>query len=100
MSTFAADSKGRQVIDKDPNASLDYNFDWTTWLSGVSDSIASFEIIYSGVVEAKAATRSGGVVTAWAKGGTVGDLCSITCRITTTAGRIEDRTGYLKIKER
>jgi len=30
--TYVVDSKGRSVIVKDPNAVLDYSWDWTDWL--------------------------------------------------------------------
>lgn len=82
----------------DPNAVLDYGFNWTGWLDD-GDTISTFEVIVDGVT-LDSATRSGSVITAWISGGTVGRRATVTCRITTTEGRTDDRTLYLTIAER
>lgn len=83
---------------KDPNATLDYVINWTSWLAG--DTIASSaHTVPTGltlVSESETTTHT----TVWVSGGTAGQKYEIICRITTAAGRIEDRTIELKIVER
>lgn len=86
------------TVTKDPNAVLDYVFDWTEWLTG-GDTISTHEVLVTGATLGSS-TRSGAVVTAWISGGTVNQAASVTCRITTTLGRTDDRTLHLTIVER
>lgn len=92
----------RPSIPKDPDAALEYTFDWTDWLAEVSDTIDSYTLTVSGVTKTSDA-RVGARVTVWVSGGTVNALAapaSIACRIVTAGGRTEDRTIYLLIRER
>lgn len=85
---------------KDPDAILDYPISFADWLSDISDTYASHEIIVTGGLVVDLATQSGGIITVWLSGGTLGTTATFTVRITTTGGRTEDRTFYLKIQER
>jgi hypothetical protein len=38
--TVIVDSKGKATVIKDPDATLDYVFDWTDWLDLINDEIA------------------------------------------------------------
>lgn len=83
---------------KDPNATLDYAVDWTDWLC--SDNISSVVwIVPSGITESSTSNTST-TATIWLSGGTLGVVYTIVCRITTTAGRIDDRTFYIKIQDK
>lgn len=94
-------SVGKPTINKDPNAILDYTFDFTDWLAAVSDTISSVTFpAVVGVTVAGSAITAGKKVVAWVSGGTVGLPASLTARIVTTGGRTDDRTIYFKIKER
>lgn len=88
-------------IAKDSDATLDYIFNWTDWLALAGDNIASYAVTVDGVTLASD-SRTGAYVTAWVSGGTVGETASVTCRVTTNASpaRVEQRTVYLKIRER
>ena len=101
--TFLVTASGKPTITKDPNAVLDYSWDWSDWLAEISptSAIASHAIITDGVTK-DSSSSDGAIVTAIISGGTVGQTASATCRITTddTPPRIEDRTLYFKIKER
>lgn len=99
MTTYTTDHKGRSVIEKDPNAVLDYSFDWTDWLDGVSDTISTATFTCTGATVVSTSVASG-VATAWVSGGTVGDHIPLQCRIVTVGGRTEDRTVYLYIVEK
>lgn len=85
---------------KDPHATLDYLFDWAAYLTPVTDTIASVTFILTGglveVSKANTATKA----TVFVSGGTAGTPATITCRITTAGGRIDDRTISLTIVER
>lgn len=106
--TFTTGDK--PTIDKDPNAVLDYVWDWSAWLAVVGDSIASHLVIVSTLNEEGVATtltldqhsHTAGTVTAWLSGGTAGEKVKVTCRITTsnTIPRIDDRSVYIKLKEK
>jgi hypothetical protein len=103
MSDFVVGTDGKPTIVKDPNATLDYSWDWSAWLadSTPDDTISSFQIIVaSGTVTIGSTGHLNGVVTAMISGGAAGEKAAVTCRITTNGGRIDDRTIYLKIKER
>lgn len=84
---------------KDPGAVLDYTFDWADWLG--TDTITAHTVTASaaGVTVASSAVV-GAAVVAWLTGGTAGTAATVTCHITTAAGRQDDRTLYLNIFQR
>ena len=91
--------KGRMVIEKDAEATLDYLSNWTEWLNG--DTIVSHTVtVVSGSVVLDSSSEAGGVVTAWLSGGTLGEECKVTYAITTQAGRHDERTIYVRIVEK
>lgn len=86
---------------KDPDAVLDYKFDWSTWLP-TGDTIATATVTASTglTVDSSSITDSGASVTAWLSGGTVGAIYTLTCRIVTDQGRTEDRAISIRIEQR
>jgi|JI9StandDraft_2_1071091.scaffolds.fasta_scaffold880966_1 hypothetical protein len=85
---------------KDPNATLDYLFDWSAWLTEVSDTITSVDwVLSSGLTEVSSSNTTTGA-TIFVSGGILDESETITCRITTVGGRIDDRTITLKIVSR
>ena len=116
--SFNVTNPAKPTIDKDPDAVLDYSFDWSLWICD-DDTITAFETLATGslVVESTAiesiaaipgdpeADPPGGgagqhITTAVVSGGTPGATETVTHRITTAEGRIDDRTMYFKVKER
>ncbi len=100
---FAWDMKNpdRPIADKDPNAVFDYPLDFSAWLTDLADTYASHTIIInSGTITAGTSTQSMGVIYQFISGGFAGELCSFTCRIVTTGGRTDDKTFYLRIREK
>lgn len=94
-------SAGKPTIEKDPNAVLDYTFDFTDWLAVVGDTINSVTFPATvAVTVAGSAITAGKKVVAWVSGGTIGSPASLTARIVTVGGRTDDRTVYFKIKQR
>jgi len=96
-------SAGKRTILKDPNAHLDYTLRFTAWLAAAStvpDTIATAVTTNVVGVTVNGITFVGPYVVLWVSGGAVGEPASVTVRVTTAGGRIDDRTVYFKIKER
>jgi len=91
---------GKPQIVKDPNAVLDSAVDLEAGLLPTADTISSATVTGSGVTIDSSGVVGGTAVTMWVSGGAAGSTGSATVRITTAAGRIDDRTIYFKIKER
>lgn len=129
----------RWEIVKDPDAVIDYTFDWRDWLMTDEISTAAITVadsatmtkgstaIHDGLealaremditlAELNARNAAGELspteqarfdqsetdcmVTVWLSAGAARDLASVTCRITTVGGRTDDRTMYVRVKER
>ena len=99
--TYYTDTDGLLTIDKDPQAVLDYIFDWSAWLSAVSDTITGTPTWTVGTgLTRDSQSNTTTVATAFISGGTVGSKAPVSCRITTAGGRTDERTVYLKIVNR
>lgn len=85
---------------KDPNATLDYSFDWTAYLLPITDTIASVSFITSAGITVVSQSNTTTVATAFVSGGVLGETETLTCRIVTAGGRTDDRTIDLKIVTR
>ncbi len=83
---------------KDPDATLDYTFNWGPWLDGdtISTSIWILETPLSSVSESKTDT----IATVFISGGTHLQNYLATNRITTVSGRTDDRTFILRIRNK
>lgn len=77
-------------VNKDPDAILDYGFDWTYWLG--TDTIVSVLWTVPTGLTLTTQTNSATVATVWLSGGTAGTTYDVGCRITTAAGRVDERT--------
>jgi hypothetical protein len=89
-------------IVKDPDAVLDYLFDWSDWLAE-GENIASHTVeVESGTCEVESEIEQSGVVTAWISGGALGETSFVRCRITSdnVPARTDDRTVKIKIRRR
>jgi hypothetical protein len=86
---------------KDPNAELDYTVNWAAFLNG--DTIAtvggSTWTVPDGIVNEQD-TKTTTTTTIWLSGGTVGTKYALLNRIFTTGGRTDDRTIYVKVKQK
>lgn len=84
---------------KDPQATLDYSFNWLDWLGTDTLSASAWSVTPAGLtITSPAASFTSTVATVWASGGTVGKTYTVTNHITTAAGRIEDRSVELLIQ--
>jgi hypothetical protein len=90
---------------KDPDAVLDYAFDWTAWLAA-GETVTDAAVTIGGpdavltIAAGKPAPAAGSVVTVWLAGGTIGNDYGVVAHITTSAGREDDRTITIKVRQR
>ena len=85
--------------DKDPDAVLDYQWDWSAWLSD-DDSITSYTVTVDDGLTLDTDTNTSTAVTAWFSGGTIGERYDATAHIITADGREDDRTMRITVTER
>ena len=82
-------------FEKDPSAILDYQVNWTDWLT--TDTIASSTwTVPDGITKVTDVTDDT-KATIWLSGGTVGKRYTITNRIVTAGGRQDERSITIKI---
>ena len=84
---------------KDPSAVLDYVFDWTEWLA-TGETITDHTITADTGITVDSSTEDTGKVTVWLSGGTAGQNYKVACKITTSAGRTDERTIWIKVTDR
>ncbi len=88
------------TFKKDPNAVLDYTFDWAPYLTPIGDTIASVTWVLSTGLTKVSQSNTSTSATAFVSGGVAGEKATLTCRIVTNGGRTDDRSVTLKIEER
>ena len=93
------------IFTKDPDAVLDYCFDWTDWLSSDSpaETIASHTITISGGGDSPISLTNDSdseVVTVWLSAGTAGLIYTVSCKIVTSVPRTEERSVEIVVHER
>lgn len=88
---------------KDPEAILDYIFDWSSWLES-GETISSFVMtVPTGLTEGtgtKATAQAAGKVTVWLSNGTAGTGYVVECKITTSSGRVDERQMVIMVVDR
>jgi len=89
---------------KDPDATLDFGFDWNNadegeWLES-GETITSYTLTVGTGLTNESDSESGGIVTVWLSGGDEGEWYEVACKITTSAGRTDERTMKIKVIER
>jgi hypothetical protein len=98
-----------QIFTKTPNANLDYRFDWaplrngrglSDWLA-TGETISTFTLTSTGesTVSAGEITDSASSVTVWVSGGSHGSNCVIVGKIVTSAGRTDERTMKIEVRQ-
>lgn len=84
---------------KDPDATLDWIFDWTPWLGDFETIIDAQFIVDPGIV-VESFSHTQRTATVWLSGGNESQVYRITNRITTSDGRIDDRSFTLRCTQR
>lgn len=84
---------------KDPDATLDWVWDWNEWLDeGETISTSTFFATVGLVITQSSNTTK--TATVWLSGGTAGQVYQVTNRITTSSGRTDDRSITIRVEER
>ena len=92
----------REVL-KDPEADLDYGFDWSQWL-GLGDTIQTS--VWSVAPVGNLILHNDSILTGkqgtivWLRGGTDGHEYVVTDQITTAGGRQDERSLKVKVIQR
>jgi hypothetical protein len=84
---------------KDPNAVLDWSFNWSRWLAE-SEVISSAEIEVEDGLTKDSQSNTATTATVWLSGGTLGVTYQVTCRVTTNQGRTDERTIGIRVTDR
>jgi len=87
------------LFTKDPEAILDYQWDWSAWLQE-TEAISEAEITADDGLTVDESASTDDTVTAWLSGGTAGTTYKVLCHIVTDQDREDDRTIYIKCSER
>ena len=92
-----------QTYDKDPAAVLDYGFDWDDetdpWLASGETISASVWTVPTGITK-DSDSFSNTTTSIWLSGGTAGVEYMIANKITTDAGRTDERSFVVKVDDR
>ena len=84
---------------KDPDARLEWVWDWNEWLDeGETITASEFFATVGLVIDSDSNTTK--TATVWLTGGTAGQVYQVTNRITTSTGRIDDRSITIRVVER
>lgn len=84
---------------KDPQATLDYVVNWASWLAD-SETITAATVTASTGITVNSSSHDDDTVTFWLSGGTDGTDYTVTCHVTTSAGRQDDRTTRIRVRQR
>lgn len=85
--------------EKDPDAVLDWVWDWSDWLApGETISVSDFTV--SAGLDLDSDSNTLASATAWLSGGVPGTPYLVANRITTSAGRTDERSITIRVKNR
>jgi hypothetical protein len=84
---------------KDPDAVLNYLFDWSEWLAA-GETIQSYVLTVATGLTLDTDSNTTTTVTAKLSGGTAGESYSVACRISTNASQTDERTITINVAER
>jgi hypothetical protein len=85
------------IYHKDPSAILDYYVDWTAWLG--ADTITLSTWAKTGDITLGSGMSLGALQGIWVSGGTVHTHAVLTNHIVTTAGRQDERSMVLVLRD-
>jgi hypothetical protein len=84
---------------KTPNAMLDYGFNWTSWLTSGEVIASSVWTVTSGLTVVSS-SNTDTQTTIWISGGVAFSNYSLVNKITTSLGRIDERTIKIFVRQR
>ena len=84
---------------KDPDAKLDYQWDWSDWLDSGDEIASAVFTVPSGLTNVSN-SKTTTTATIWLSGGTAGETYEIACEITTAQTRIDERTVCIRVRHK
>ena len=87
-------------IEKDLAASLDYTIDWSGWLAVGETLSGPAQWTVAEGLTLTSQTDTGTMSTAWLSGGAAGMSYLATAKITTSAGRTDERSFLVAVMQR
>lgn len=84
---------------KDPDAVLDFQFDWSEWLEAAETIDTSTTTVETGLTK-DSESASTTTATIWLSGGTAGTTYDVANRVTTSSGRTDERTIQIRVENR
>jgi hypothetical protein len=84
---------------KDPNAELDWQFNWSDWLA-IGETISSASFAVDDGLTVNSTGHDDTLATIWVSGGTAGKVYRVTCHIVTSDSRTDDRSINIRVMER
>jgi len=88
-----------QTYLKDPEAVLDYGFDWSDWLADGETISTSSWTVENGITK-DSDSKTTTVTTIWLSGGSAGTTYTLTNHIVSSAGREDDRSFAVQVQDR
>lgn len=85
---------------KDPQAQLDYGWNWADWLGTDTITTSTWALLPSTAATIVVSTHDATTTTVWLSGGTHGQTLKARNRIVTAGGRTDDRTITIEIRDR
>lgn len=86
---------------KDPDATLDYSFDWGPWLMNDTIATSTWTINTSGLSVVPASESfTDTVTTMFLTGGAVNEKYVVTNTITTAGSRTDERSILIRVRDR
>ena len=83
---------------KDPDAVLDYVWDWSSWLAG-GETISTSVFTVTAGITVNSTSNTTTTATVWLSGGTNG-VYTVANKITTSAGRTDERSLTIRVQNR
>lgn len=87
---------------KDPSDKADFTLNWSEELKVMGDNDTILQTVWTvpqGLV-LESQNQANGETSVWLSGGTAGQDYMIACRVTTSAGRIFERSVWLKVQNK
>ena len=87
---------------KDPDEVLDYSMDWSARLPAGDTVESAVWTLPTGITQpsGKSSQLAGSVTTVWLEGGTAGSDYRVSCRVTTVADRVFERSIIIMVRNR
>ncbi len=85
-------------VTKDPEAILDYGFNWSDWLDADTIDTSTWSVDTGLTIDSESETTL--ITTVWLSGGTPGKKYKAVNTITTAGGRTDERTLLVTVKNK